>query len=134
MSGAPQESKVVRDFKKYCSPPFLLALSHSFAGSNGSCMQAHARAVLAPGTWLNKSLLVCLRFFHSLRRRVHKTGLHMQQQSSHLVLGENERGAVAVAAIHALTTMIKESGASTIMELEILLKVSHSPGSQLSKT
>jgi len=54
MSGAPQESKVVRDFKK--------------------------------------------------------------------VLGENERGAVAVAAIHALTTMIKESGASTIMELEILLK------------
>mmetsp|Transcript_28285 Transcript_28285/g.57107 ORF Transcript_28285/g.57107 Transcript_28285/m.57107 type:complete len:310 (+) Transcript_28285:42-971(+) len=37
-------------------------------------------------------------------------------------MGENERGAVAVAAIHALTNLIKESGASTIMELEILLK------------
>ena len=35
----------------------------------------------------------------------------------------NEKGAIAVAAIHALTTMIKNSGASTIMELEILLKV-----------
>mmetsp|Transcript_26283 Transcript_26283/g.86373 ORF Transcript_26283/g.86373 Transcript_26283/m.86373 type:complete len:300 (+) Transcript_26283:236-1135(+) len=35
---------------------------------------------------------------------------------------KNEKGAIAVAAIHALTTMIKNSGASTIMELEILLK------------
>mmetsp|Transcript_64574 Transcript_64574/g.94576 ORF Transcript_64574/g.94576 Transcript_64574/m.94576 type:complete len:313 (+) Transcript_64574:66-1004(+) len=37
-------------------------------------------------------------------------------------LVENPKGAVAVAAINALTTLIKNSGASTIMELEILLK------------
>mmetsp|Transcript_67656 Transcript_67656/g.167167 ORF Transcript_67656/g.167167 Transcript_67656/m.167167 type:complete len:311 (+) Transcript_67656:88-1020(+) len=37
-------------------------------------------------------------------------------------LTANEQGAVAVAAIHALTSLIKSSGASTIMELEILLK------------
>ena len=37
-------------------------------------------------------------------------------------LVENPKGAVAVAAINALTTLIQSSGASTIMELEILLK------------
>jgi len=37
-------------------------------------------------------------------------------------LEEYEHGAVAVAAIHALTSMIKKSSASTIMELEIHLK------------
>uniref|UniRef100_A0A7S0YTC8 Translation initiation factor eIF2B subunit alpha n=1 Tax=Hemiselmis tepida TaxID=464990 RepID=A0A7S0YTC8_9CRYP len=37
-------------------------------------------------------------------------------------LEKYEQGAVAVAAIHALTTLIKKSNAQTIMELEILLK------------
>jgi len=37
-------------------------------------------------------------------------------------LSENPKGAVAVAAINALTTLIKNSGASTIVELDILLK------------